>query len=156
MHDMEETVKFGGGNLMLWSCMGWDGIGYATKIEGRMDAELYKAILKDEFLETLNYYGKSGNDIIFQQDNDPKHMSKKAQGCLQTMELQSSSGLHSILNTLEIISKGGWQGMKNLPIVLVNLQMLWEDIPKECQKLIESMPKRLAEVVRAKGGYTKY
>ena len=34
---------------------------------------------------------------------------------------------------------------------------LWEKIPKEeCQKLIESMPRRLAAVVRAKGGYTKY
>ena len=30
-------------------------------------------------------------------------------------------------------------------------------IPKEeCQKLIERMPRRLAAVVRAKGGYTKY
>ena len=33
--------------------------------------------------------------------------------------------------------------------------MEWEKIPKECQKLIESMPRRLAAVVRVKGGYTK-
>ena len=44
---VEWTVKFGGGNLMLWGCMGRDGVGYATKIEGRMDGELYKAILED-------------------------------------------------------------------------------------------------------------
>jgi transposase len=37
------------------------------------------------------------------------------------------------------------------------VQKLWEEIPKEeCQKLIESMPRRLAAVVRAKEGYTKY
>ena len=76
---VERTVKFGGGNLMLWGCMGWDGVVYATKIDGRMDGELYRAILEDEFLETFNYYGKSVDDIIFQQDNDPKHTSKKAQ-----------------------------------------------------------------------------
>ena len=37
------------------------------------------------------------------------------------------------------------------------VQEEWEKIPKEeCQKLIESMPRRLAAVFRAKGGYTKY
>ena len=76
---VEGTMKFGGGKLMLWGCMGWDGVGYATKIDGRMDAELYKSIFKDEFLETLNYYGKSVDDIISQQDNDTKCTSKKAQ-----------------------------------------------------------------------------
>ena len=42
---VEGTVKFGGGNLMLWGCMGWEGIGYACRIEGKMDGELYKLIL---------------------------------------------------------------------------------------------------------------
>jgi hypothetical protein len=35
--------------------------------------------------------------------------------------------------------------------------MEWEKIPKEvCQNLIESMPRRVAAVLRAKGGHTKY
>jgi hypothetical protein len=76
---VEGTVKFGGGNLMMWGCMGWDGVGYATKIDGRMDGDLYMAILEDELQQTLGYYDKSADDIIFQQDNDPKHTSKKAQ-----------------------------------------------------------------------------
>jgi len=33
----------------------------------------------------------------------------------------------------------------------------WDKIdPKVCQKLIDSMPRRLQEVIQAKGGYTKY
>ena len=37
------------------------------------------------------------------------------------------------------------------------VQTEWEAIPKkECQKLIESIPRRLAAVIKAKGGYTKY
>src|ERR1700760_1729912 len=39
------TKKFGGGSLMMWGCMGWDGVGYACKINARMDADLYVAIL---------------------------------------------------------------------------------------------------------------
>lgn len=33
----------------------------------------------------------------------------------------------------------------------------WNKIPPEvCQKLVESMPRRLEAVVKAKGGHTKY
>ena len=76
---VEGTVKFGGGNVMMWGCMGWDGVRYATRIEGRMDADLYVSIMEDELQETLRYYGKTNTNIIFQQDNNPKHTSKKAQ-----------------------------------------------------------------------------
>lgn len=43
-----------------------------------MDSNLYCSILEDEFKQTLEYYGLEVKDIIFQQDNDPKHKSKKA------------------------------------------------------------------------------
>ena len=38
---VEETVKFGGGSLMMWGCMTWQGVEYAFKIDGRMDGDLY-------------------------------------------------------------------------------------------------------------------
>ena len=73
---VEGTVKFGGGNVMVWGWMGWDGVGYATRIEGKMDADLYVSIMEGELQESLHYYNKTFSDIIFQQDNDPKHTSK--------------------------------------------------------------------------------
>jgi hypothetical protein len=82
-----DTVKFGGGSLMVWGCMLWEGPGYATRIEGKMDAELYTSILEDELQQTMEYYGLEVEDVIFQQDNDSKNTSKKArmsqlwQGC---------------------------------------------------------------------------
>jgi len=75
---VEGIVKFGGGNVMVWGCMGWDGVGYATRIEGKMDSDLYVSIMEDELQESHRYYNKTTTDIIFQQDNDPKHTSKKA------------------------------------------------------------------------------
>ena len=42
------TAKFGGGSIMIWGCMTWKGVGYATKIDGRMDSDLHLQILKDE------------------------------------------------------------------------------------------------------------
>ena len=51
---VEGTVKFGGGNIMIWGCMNWEGIGFACRIEGRMNGELYEEILKDKLMNSLN------------------------------------------------------------------------------------------------------
>src|SRR5690349_14381422 len=64
---VKETVKFGGGSLMLWGCMTASGVGYACKVDGRILAELYTRILGDEFLDTLEYYGMESQNIVFQQ-----------------------------------------------------------------------------------------
>ena len=60
---VEGTLKFGGGNVMMWGCMFWEGIGYATRIEGN-NAQLFCSILEDELQQIPD-------DIIFKQDNDP-------------------------------------------------------------------------------------
>ncbi len=48
------------------------------KIDGRMDDELYTSILQDDFLKTVEFYGLDRENLIFQQDNNPKHTSHKA------------------------------------------------------------------------------
>ena len=63
---------------MLWECFGQDGVGYACKIDGRMDADLYVSILEDELQASLRFWGKTLEEVVFQQDNDLKHTSKKA------------------------------------------------------------------------------
>ena len=47
-------MNFGGGNVMMMGCTGWDGVGYATRIEGRMDADLYVSIMEDELQGILS------------------------------------------------------------------------------------------------------
>jgi transposase len=75
---VQRTLKFGGGFLMVQGCMMWEGTGYAVQIDGRMDGELYIKILEDDLQASLNFYDKTTSDIIFQQDNEPKHTCKKA------------------------------------------------------------------------------
>ncbi|KIN99533.1 hypothetical protein M404DRAFT_70283, partial [Pisolithus tinctorius Marx 270] len=62
--EVKGTVKFGGGSLM---------------VEGRMDVEQYVAILQEGLLQSMEESGIPEDDIIFQQDNDPKHTSRRAQ-----------------------------------------------------------------------------
>ena len=82
-----------------------------------MDAELYVSILDDELQESLKYYKKKTGDIIFQQDNDLKHKSKKVTNWLNDMVLMSWYGPLNLLilvplNTFGITLRRGLQSMK--------------------------------------------
>ena len=85
---VEGTMKYGGGSLMLWGCFGWEGPGYAMKIEGKMDADIYVEIMEDELKNSLFNWDYNVDDVIFQQDNDPKHTSKKAKRCFKENKIQ--------------------------------------------------------------------
>ena len=63
---------------MMWECITYAGVGYGCHIEETMDADVYCHILGTSLKDTLEYWGLSKEDAIFQQDNDPKHTLKKA------------------------------------------------------------------------------
>ena len=160
------TVKFGGGSLMMWGCMTAQGIGYACRINGHMDAQLYMHILDDEFLRTLEYYRLDVDKIIFQQDNDPKHTSHIARQWFENksvlvLDWPSQS---PDLNPIEHL----WHHVKrqlaaypteprNMDELWERVETSWEKIPAQvCIDLVGSMPRRIAAVLKARGGYTKY
>ena len=146
--------------------MTWQEIGYAIKIDGRIDGDLYLQILKDKLLETLQFYGLDPPDIIFQQDNDPKHTCRKVKEWLEeqdfrTMVWPAQSPDLSPIKYCWGYPKRRLAEYKHPPNRIHKLweriQEEWKKIPaEECQKLIESMPRRIEAVIKVKGGYTKY
>ena len=83
------TVKHGGGNnLMVWGCMGWNGVGKLIEVEGRMDAKQYCEILEDGLVESFETLEMEEGERYFQQDNDPKHTSKKAKKWFEDNDIQ--------------------------------------------------------------------
>ena len=151
---------------MMWGCMTWEGVGYATKIDGNMDADLYVSILEDELQKSMEWWEVSWEEKQFQQDNDPKHTSKKAKKCFEELEIPviwcppQSPDLNPIEHLWEHL-KRKLREYENHPSSITELwertSKEWEAIPKEVvQNLIESMPRRVDAVLKAKGGHTKY
>ena len=64
---------------MVWGCMGWNGVGMLTEVEGMMDAKQYVEIMDQHLPQSMEDFRISLEKAIFQQDNDPKHTSKLVQ-----------------------------------------------------------------------------
>ena len=62
-------------------------MGHLAEVEGRMDANQYVSILEDHMLPSLEESGLSGKEVIFQQDNNPKHTSKKAKKWMESNKI---------------------------------------------------------------------
>src|SRR5690349_4410697 len=61
---------------MMWGCMTWSGTGFISHIEAGLDSKLYIEILEECVPLTQEYYGIDPAEMVFQQDNDPKHTAK--------------------------------------------------------------------------------
>jgi transposase len=161
------TVKHGGGNnLMVWGCMGWNGVGMLIEVEGKMDADQYCQILSDGMVESFEKLEMEEGDRYFQQDNDPKHTSRKATQWFEDNNIEvlpwpaQSPDLNPIEHLWEHVKRQlrkyetSPKGAHELWSRLVDE---WNEIPPEvCQNLIESMPRRIQAVIKARGGHTKY
>lgn len=163
---INSTFKYGGGSLMIWGCMTHKGVGNLVKIEGNMDSELYCQILEEDLVSSLEWYGLNLDQIIFQHDNDPKHSSRRTKTWLKDNNIHvlewppQSPDLNPIENLwgyfkfrLSSYEKPA-SGMIEL---WSRAEEEWNKISSEkCLELIDSMPRRLYEVIKAKGGHTRY
>jgi transposase len=164
--EVQGTLKFGGGNIMVWGCMGWNGVGQLAEVEGRMNANQYVDILQNHLLPSMEESGITPEDLIFQQDNKPKHTSRTAREWMenQGITLLDWPPQSPDLNPIE----HAWGHIKRelvkYPTPAKGVWELWERAaevwtkidPEVCQGLIESMPRRVQAVIKAKGGHTKY
>lgn len=161
--NLQPTVKFGGGSVMVWGCFSAAGVGNLHFIEGKMDKMVYISLLKQNLPESTARLGIK-DSFVFYQDNDPKHKAYDTRqwllyNCPRVIETPAQS---PDINPIENL----WQELENRirkhkisskKDLKARLLTEWNNIePKFTEKLVRSMPKRLEEVIRSKGYPTKY
>lgn len=165
-HHVKQTVKHGGGSIMIWGCITSRGPGFMCRINGIMDQHIYKHILEDYLFPTIKWYKMDAKRIIFQQDCDSKHTAKSIQNWLdeQPFDVLEWPPQSPDLNPIEHL----WAMLKQRlnrydrpPNGMLELwdriEAEWNNISKEeCCRLIESMPNRISAVLKSKGKWTDY
>ena len=157
-----KTVKHGGSSIMIWGCFSYYGVGPIHRIVGKMDQNVYVDILENVMWPYAEY--EMPLKWVFQQDNDPKHTSKKAKAWfagkkISVMEWPAQS---PDLNPIEHL----WGDVKKI-IFEKNprnnnelweiAQQAWHNISTDrCRNLVDYMDRRCKAVIKNNGYSTKY
>ena len=166
-HHVKQTIKHGGGSIMIWGCMTTQGPGFMCKIDGKMDQHLYKTILEGELAKKIDFYGLNPREVIFQHDNCPIHKAKTAAEYLQNREYQvleqpaQSPDLNPVENLWSKVKRelNKYESPPNGMIEFwARIQETWGQkiTVNDCMVLIESISRSIEAVRKAKGWWAKY
>lgn len=150
---------------MFWGCFSYKGTGSLVPVEGIMNSEKYKDLLEQRLEAELRKVDANGK-AVFQQDSAPCHVSKvmmkyfkdKTISCL---EWPGNSPDLNPMENLWAIVKARLRKMDCTTItkLVEAVNRIWcrdQQISENCKNLVDSMPKRVEEVIKAKGGHISY
>lgn len=165
-HHVQQVVKFGGGSVMVWGAITYDGVGRLLRVDGRMNASQYVDILESGLKSTLSNFDKNLNDIIFQQDHDPKHDSNLARQWFinNNVNMLPYPSCSADMNIIEHVWNDIDIRLRNLPEQPKTHDELWNLVENlwystsldYIHNLYDSMKIRINALYKVKGSYTKY
>lgn len=161
----KKRVKHGGGHVMVWGIITPFGVGRLVRVNGNMNAAQYQDILEEGLLGTARDFGVDLDTVLFQQDNDPKHKSRRIQHWLAKNDIATLVWPPSTadVNIIENV----WSHLRrrlrargrpsNKEALWRLLQEEWYRIDiKYIQRLYSSLPSRIQALLKAKGGNIPY
>jgi transposase len=159
---IKPTVKFGGGSVMFWGCFSWHGVGPLVVVEENMDSDVYVNVLANNLIPWV----RNNPNIIFQQDRAPCHMSSYTTWWMTTHGIplldwvSQSPDINPIEHLWDHLDR---QIRKRKPLPKTKQELIgvvqeeWANINIEIlHRLILSVPKRIKDIIKAKGGHIKY
>ena len=151
---------------MCWGGFSYNGVGGFHQIDAKMDKHQYLSIVK--YVGVPSALLLLGDDFVWQQDNDPKHTSYLLQDFFEKCEDRGTCSLlpwpsySPDLNPIEHlwykVDRMAKERSCNTTLELFEaVEAAWKAVPLSyLQNLIDSMPRRIEAVIKAKGGHTRY
>ncbi|GAB0096980.1 hypothetical protein DMENIID0001_125670 [Sergentomyia squamirostris] len=159
--------NFGGGSLMIWGAFCAEGTLKLQFTSHKMKSRDYINVLRSRILPFLP--GDRRQNYIFQQDNERIHVSAETMGWIGAQDIEvlpwpaCSPDLNPIENLWGILVRRIYDPdsenceFNNTSDLKAAIIKAWEEIEQETiTNLIQSMSKRIFEVIRKNGGLTKY
>nr|KAF6378858.1 hypothetical protein mMyoMyo1_009748 [Myotis myotis] len=165
MHEYKPSA--GGGSVMIWGMFSWHDLGPLIHVEQCLNSTTCLSIVADQVHPTMLMAYPNG-DGFFQQDNAPCLGARIVQEWFQEHEGDftllrwppQSPDLNPIEHLWDEVKRAIRQLVpqpSNLTELDSAVHQAWCQIPRiTFQHLVESMPRRIAAVLKAKGGPTKY
>lgn len=169
-HDLRKEPQyfskrnFGGGSLMLWAGFSMKGRTHLLKCDGRMNSGKYIDMLDTELISFTDEV--MDGDFVFQQDNASIHVSRQTRAWFLEKEIDlldwpaCSPDLNPIENLWGILARRVYANGRQFDTVAqlyVAVCNAWRDIPQSIiDNLINSMPKRVYELIKSRGLQLNY
>lgn len=163
-NDVLMSRNFGGGSVMVWGGFNFNGTLPIEFISTKMNSAAYIQMLQGNLL--ANAGDLVGATWVFQQDNAAIHRSRATMkwfedSAVAVLEWPSRSpDMNPIENLWGILARRVYANGRQFDCVGALKQKIeeeWSNLDGNIlQNLINSMPKRIFEVILNKGGHTKY
>lgn len=161
---VRQTVKHPD-KIMIWSSISVHGTGRLYIVNGMMNAQQYQEVLQTRFVPQMLQWFPDGNAVLM-HDGAPCHRSRQISQYLEQtgIEVLPWPGNSPDLNPIE----GLWKMLKdkvcssditNRRQLTERLIQTWhhdQQLQNLARQYIQSMPRRVQAVIKAKGCNTKY
>ena len=150
-------------SVMIWGAMSSAGVGELCFLKSKVNATVYQNVLEHFLIPSAEeLYGDA--DFIFQQDLAPAHTARSTKTWSDAHTITvldwpaNLPDLNPIENSWGIIKRKMRDTRpKNKAELTASINKIWASItPRQCHRLIASMPRRIEAVIQAKGFPTKY
>lgn len=162
---IHETDRFGGPSVMVWGGIGLMG---KTELEILNEGTVTAASYVERVVRPhiIPYAQRVDHNFILMQDNARAHTARLTQRALSEANISvlpwpamspDLNPIEHLWDQLKRSLKENYSEVHSQQELINALKLCWEQIPQEnITHLIESVPNRLRECVRNRGGPTRY
>jgi len=162
--NIQARIQGGGGSVHVWGAFCSTSVSTLVVLDQNVTGVVYEDILRNHLVPYAQEIFQ-GN-CRFQHDNAPAHTSRVVRQFLEENEIQvlEQPSLSPDMNPIENLWAELGRAVRNRdnpPTNLCQLQNVlveeWDRLPRNTlETLVHSMPRRLAAVIAARGGHTRY